>query len=229
MRVVLFGATGMIGEGALIECLEDPGITAVLSLSRRPSGHTHDKLTELIHKDFADLSAVQAQLRGYDACLYCLGISSGGMSEADYRRITYDFTVEAGRALLAENPEMRMCFISGAGTDHTSRTMWARVKGEAEQALLAMPWKSAHMFRPAGIEPKKEVVSGVASYRFFYRYFGWSLSAFRLLAPHMLTDTVHLGQAMIQAARTGQAKQVLEGRDINAMRARGAEVSPAPS
>lgn len=217
MRVVLTGATGMIGKGALIECLEDERITQVLSISRKPSGLSDPKLTELLHSDFGDLSAVQDQLGGYEACLYCLGISSAGFSEADYRRITYDFTVEVARALLAENPEMRMCFISGSGTDAGSRTMWARVKGEAEHALLAMPFKSAHMFRPAGIEPKKGVVSGVASYRFFYRYFGWSLSVFRLLTPNMLTDTVQLGKALIQVGLEGHPKQILEGKDINAV------------
>ncbi len=217
MRVVLFGATGMIGEGALIECLEDDRVTAVLSLGRRPSGHTHAKLTELQHSDFGNLSSIQEQLSGFDACLYCLGISSSGMSEEKYRRITYDFSVEAGRALLAENPEMRLCFISGAGSDAGSRTMWARVKGEAEQAMLGMPWKSAHMFRPAMIEPKKGVVSGVRSYRIYYSYFGWTMPLFKAVAPNSITSTDRLGQAMIQVAFEGHSKSVLEGQDINGM------------
>lgn len=215
MNVILFGATGMIGEGALIECLEDPGVARVLAIVRRPTRHAgHPKLTELIHSDYADYAAVQEQLAGYDACLFCLGISSAGMSEADYRRITYDFAVAAGQALLAANPDLVMCFISGAGTDASSSTMWARVKGETEDALLAMPFSRAHMFRPGGIEPLKGVRSGVASYQFFYDWFGWAMPLLHKVAPNSMTTSVRLGQALIRVARDGGPK-VLEGGDIN--------------
>jgi len=225
MKVILFGATGMIGEGALIECLEDDAVDAVLAVVRRPSGREHPKLTELIHQDFLDYSGAEAQLTGYDACLYCLGISAGGMSESDYRRITYDFTVAAADTLLRLNPSMRMCFISGAGTDVSSRQMWARVKGEAEQYLLAQPWGAVHMFRPAGILPQKGVVSGVRSYRVMYKLLGWAFPLFKALAPNQLCTSVELGRALIHVALAGHPEPILEGADINAA---GALTQPRP-
>ncbi len=214
MNVILFGATGMIGAGALIECLEHDGVEAVLAVGRRSTGRSHPKLSELIHADFLDYSTVEERLTGYDACLFCLGVSAVGMSEADYRRITLDFAVAAGEVLLRRNPEMRMCFVSGAGTKVDGRQMWARVKGEAEQALLAMPWRSAHMFRPAGILPMKGVKSGVGLYRAVYTVAGWLYPAVRAVAPAFLTNTVELGQAMIRVARDGYPREILEGRDI---------------
>ena len=217
--IVLFGATGMIGAGALIECLEDPEVGRVLAVVRRPTGRDHPKLEELIHGDFGDFGPAQDRFAGYDACLFCLGISAGGMSETDYRRITFDISIAAADALLAASPGMRMCFISGAGTSVDSRQMWARVKGEAEQALLAMPWASAHMFRPAVIVPEKGVVSGVASYRFAYRWFGWLFPIVRLVAPNSISTTVDLGRALIRVAREGHTLPILEGKDINALTA----------
>src|SRR5579883_3414043 len=150
MRVVLFGATGMVGGGVLRECLLDPGVERVLSIGRRPSGQTHDKLRELVLPDLADYSGVAADLAGQDACFFCLGVSSAGMSEADYRRVTHDIAVAAGRALLAASPQATFVFVSGAGTDGTgkSRTMWARVKGETENAILDMGFRRAYAFRP---------------------------------------------------------------------------------
>lgn len=219
LKVVIFGATGMIGAGALIECLEDPDVDKVLAVVRRPTGREHPRLEELIHADFLDFSSVQDRFAGFDACLFCLGVSAQGMSEADYRRITYDISVAAGEALVAANPDMRLCFISGSGTNVDSRQMWARVKGEAEQAMLGMGFESAHMFRPAGILPVKGVVSGVPSYRFMYRYFTWLIKFFGLFAPSSLTNTEDLGKALIRVARQGHAKQILEGKDINALKA----------
>lgn len=217
VKIILFGATGMIGEGALIECLEDDTVEAVLVVARRTTGRQHPKLTELLVKDFLDWSAVQGQLAGYDACLYCLGISAMGMSDEDYRRITFDFAVAAGKALLEQNPSMRMCFISGAGTDLESRQMWARVKAETEQALLAMPWRSAHMFRPAGIFPRKGVVAGVRLYRVIYAMLGWAYPLLRLVMPSQLTTTDQLGRALLTVARDGHPASILEGKDINAV------------
>jgi uncharacterized protein YbjT (DUF2867 family) len=219
MKVILFGATGMIGAGALIECLEDDGVEQVLAIVRRPTGRSHPKLVELIHKDFLDYSAVEDRLAGYDACLYCLGISSAGMSEADYRRITYGFTVAAAEVLLRKNPELRICFISGAGTDINSRQMWARVKAEAEQHLLGLPWRSAHMFRPAIILPKKGVVSGVGLYRVFYSALGWAYPLAKRMAPDSLCTSVELGRALVAVARDGHPEPILEGADINAVAA----------
>ncbi len=216
MKIILFGATGMIGSGALIECLDNPGVERVLAVLRRPTGRTHDKLDELIVEDFSDYAAVEADLTGYDACLFCLGVSAAGMSEAKYRRITYDFAVAAGEVLVRLNPGMRMCFVSGAGTDLQSRQMWARVKAEAEAALLAMPWASAHMFRPGIIQPVKGVRSGVTSYRIMYAVIGWALPLLRAVAPNAATTTALLGRALISVGREGHPKSILEGADINA-------------
>jgi uncharacterized protein YbjT (DUF2867 family) len=217
MKVIIFGATGMIGQGALIECLDDESIEKVLAVVRRPTGRVDSKLVELVLHDFLDYSAVEEQLKGFDACLFCLGISALGMSEEDYRRITYDFAVAAGEVLLRLNPGMRMCFVSGAGTNLNGRQMWARVKAEAEQALLAMPWRSAHMFRPAGIMPRKGVVSGVRSYRILYTLLGWTYPVLKALTPNQVTTSDHLGRAMILVARDGHPLEILEGRDINSV------------
>ncbi len=217
MKVILFGATGMIGAGTLIECLDDPAVDQVLALVRRPTGRIHKKLTELIHDDFLEYSTIEDRLTGYDACLYCLGISAAGMSEQKYRRITVDFAVAAGQTLVRLNPDMRMCFISGAGTNIKSRQMWARVKAEAENAVLALPWKSAHMFRPGIIQPLKGVKSGVMSYRIMYALMGWSLPLWRKVAPGAVTTTEILGRALIRAGRDGHDKSILGSADINAL------------
>ena len=217
MKVILFGATGMIGEGALIEALEDPGVEEVMAVVRRPTGRTDHKLRELLLEDFTDYSSVAGAFAGYDACLYCLGVSSAGMSEADYRRVTYDFAIAAARALLSQNPQMRLCFVSGAGTDVNGRQMWARVKAETEAALLAMPWRSAHMFRPALIQPMKGTRSGVALYRVFYAALGWLVPFLKRRFPAYVTDTAVLGQAMLRVARDGHDKAILESIDINAV------------
>lgn len=215
MNLILFGATGMIGEGALLECLDAPDVASVRVVGRRATGRSHPKLTELVHADFTDWSTVGDQLTGFDACLYCLGVSAGGMSEVDYRRITLDYTIAVGETLVRLNPQMRMCFISGDGTHSDSKMMWARVKGQAEQALLAMPWRSAHMFRPAMIQPLRGVRSGVASYRRMYTLMGWSLPLLRAVLPSKVTTSVILGQALLRVARGGDPRTILEGADIN--------------
>ena len=170
MRVILFGATGMVGQAALRECLFDAGVERVLTVGRSVTGQKHEKLRELVHPDLTDYSRVSGELTGYDACFFCLGISSAGMSEADYRRVTVDIAVAAGRALVAANPGMTFVFVSGAGTDSTgkSRTMWARVKGEAENAILALPFKGAYAFRPGFIRPLHGITSRTRSYRVLY-------------------------------------------------------------
>lgn len=215
MKIVLFGASGMIGAGALIECLEDPAVEKVLAIVRRPTGRVHEKLVELVHADFLDYASIDDQLSGFDACLYCLGISAAGMSEEKYRRITYDFAVAAGETLVRLNPAMRLCFISGAGTNIDSRQMWARVKAETENAMLALPWKSAHMFRPGIIQPLKGVRSGVTSYRIMYALIGWTLPLWRKVAPRAITTTEILGRALIRVGRHGHEKQILDSPDIN--------------
>lgn len=219
MKVILFGATGMIGQGVLRECLADPGVERVLCVVRSPLGQTHEKLTELSHKDFTDYSAVEPQLAGYDACLFCLGISSVGMSEADYTRITYDFTLAAARAVLKASPGVTFEYISGASTDGTGegRVMWARVKGRTENALLAMPFKAAYMFRPGFIQPLHGIKSKTPLYTAIYAVVGVFYPLFRWMAPGMVTNTERLGRAMLHVARGGAPKRVLETSDINAI------------
>jgi uncharacterized protein YbjT (DUF2867 family) len=153
VNVVLFGATGMVGQGVLRECLQDPSVERVLAIGRSAAGQRHDKLRELVVRDFADFSSIERDLSGYDACFFCLGITSAGMSEADYRRVTYDIAMAAARALVKLNPGMTFIFVSGAGADSSEkgRVMWARVKGQTENALLALPFKGVYVFRPAAI------------------------------------------------------------------------------
>jgi uncharacterized protein YbjT (DUF2867 family) len=155
MKVIIFGATGMVGQGVLRECLLDPDVRRVLSIGRSATGQRHEKLRELIRADLLDYSAIENELRGYDACFFCLGITSLGLSEEQYRRVTYDITMAAAKALARLNPDMTFVYVTGAGTDITEhgRTMWARVKGETENALLRLPFRAAYMFRPAAIQP----------------------------------------------------------------------------
>lgn len=215
-KVILFGATGMIGKGVLLECLESPQVDAVLAIGRSSCGVIHAKLTEVLHDDFLDYSAIAQQMKGYDACYFCLGISAGGMTEEKYTRITYEFTLAAAQALINLTPEMIFIFVSGAGTDATEkgRMMWARVKGRTENDLRKIPFKAVYLFRPGVIQPMKGITSRTASYRFFYTVFGFLFPLLKLLFPKSITTTVDIGQAMINAVVEGYAKPVLESRDI---------------
>jgi uncharacterized protein YbjT (DUF2867 family) len=217
MKVILFGATGMVGQGALRECLLDPGVEAVLSVGRGGTGQRHPKLEELVVPDLFDLAAHAERLQGFDAALYCLGVSSAGMTEADYRRVTYDLTISIAETLLRLNPNMTFVFVSGAGTDSTEkgRTMWARVKGAAENALLRMPFKATYMFRPGAIRPLHGIRSKTAAYRITYVFMAPVLPLLQWLLPTLVTTTEQLGRAMLHAARSGAPKRILESRDIN--------------
>lgn len=219
MKIILFGATGMIGQGVLRECLLDPDVEEVLSISRASTGQTHAKLREILHKDLTDLSSIEGQLAGYDACLFTLGISSAGISEADYTRITYDITMAVAEALLRKSPDIAFLFISGAGTDSTEKggQMWARVKGKTENALLRMPFKAAHMFRPGIIQPKHGITSRTSLYRVLYVILWPLFPLVRALFPKHITTTESLGQAMLAVAKRGAPKKVLESPDINAV------------
>jgi len=214
MKVILFGATGMLGQGVLRECLLDPGVEEVLSIGRRPTGERHEKLHELLHQDFTDFAPIAGALSGYDACFFCLGISSAGMREAAYRRITYDMTMAAARVLTRLNPEMTFIYVSGAGTDAGGRLMWARVKGETENALLALPFR-AYIFRPAFVQPLHGVVSRTWWLRALYAAFGLLYPVWKALFPNYVTTTEQMGRAMIAVARHGAPKRVLESRDID--------------
>jgi uncharacterized protein YbjT (DUF2867 family) len=218
MNVIIFGVTGMVGQAALRESLLDPAVERVLAIGRSPAGQKHEKLRELILTDLTDYTAVSADLAGYDACFFCLGVSSSGMSEGNYRRVTVDIAAAAGRALVAANPAMTFIFVSGTGTDSTgrSRTMWARVKGEAENAIFALPFKAAYAFRPSFIRPMHGITSRTRSYRVMYAMLGPLVPAFVALFPRHATTTEKIGRAMLNVARHGAPKRVLDTPDINA-------------
>jgi uncharacterized protein YbjT (DUF2867 family) len=212
MRVVLFGATGMVGQGVLRECLLSPEVDSVLVVGRSSVGKQHPKLTEVLVPDLAALGEVRDQLSGMDACFFCLGISSVGMKEPEYRHITYDIAVNAGKLLAELNPGMTFVYVSGAGTD--GKGMWAKVKKETEQALLALPL-NAFMFRPGFIEPLYGITSKTRTYRVLYTLGRPIFWLFKRLAPRQTLTTESLGKAMIAVARTGAPKRVLEAPDIN--------------
>ena len=217
MKVVLFGATGMVGQGALRECLLDPGVERVLAVVRHPTGLKDEKLRELAARDFTDFSAVEGELSGYDACFFCLGVSSAGLTEDAYRRVTHDITLAAARTLARLNPGMTFIFVSGAGADSTGRgrVMWARVKGETENEVLRLPFHAAYVFRPAFIQPLHGITSRTKLYRMAYAVIGPLYPVFKALAPRYVTTTERIGRAMIRVARHGASKPVLESRDID--------------
>jgi uncharacterized protein YbjT (DUF2867 family) len=217
MKVVLFGSTGMIGQGALRECLLNPEVTDVLAVVRKAELKPHPKLRELVHADFLDFGPVADALTGYDACLWCLGITSAGLSEADYTRITYGYTMAAATVLAERNPKMTFIFVSGASTDANGKAMWARVKGKAENGVAALPFKAAYMFRPAFIQPKHGIVSKTKSYRILYVLFAPFVPLLKLLLPSKMTTTEILGRALLAVAKSGAGKMVLESPDINAI------------
>jgi uncharacterized protein YbjT (DUF2867 family) len=218
MNVLLFGATGMIGRGVLLECLDDSRVSAVLAVGRRPTGLTHPKLRELTRTDFFDYSDCTAQLTGHDACFFCLGVSSAGMGEPDYTRLTYDLTIAAADALLRLNPDLVFCYVSGQGTDPTERGrfMWARVKGRTENRLLGMSAR-AYMFRPGYVQPMKGVRSSTTLYDVFYRAAGPLFPLIRRIWPRQVTTTENVGRAMIEVAARGYSGRILENPDINAL------------
>ena len=217
MRVILFGATGMVGQGVLRECLLDPGVERVLAVGRTAAPQREEKLHDLVVANFLDFSAVERELSGYDACFFCLGITSAGMTEADYRRVTYDFALAAAQTLVRINPEMTFVFVSGAGADSTGRgrVMWARVKGQTENALLALPFKGVYVFRPAAIQPLHGIRSKTSWINAAYAVLGPLYPVFKRLVPDYVTTTEQVGRAMLAVARRGAPKRVLENADIN--------------
>jgi uncharacterized protein YbjT (DUF2867 family) len=218
MKVILFGATGMVGQGVLRECLVDPEVETVLVVGRSPTGQRDAKLREIVHTDLSDLSAIQGQFAGYDACFFCLGVSSAGMSEEAYRRVTYDLTMSVAQAMVRQNPRMTFTYVSGQGTDSSERgrMMWARVKGRTENALLKLPF-NAYMFRPGFIQPMYGVRSKTRLYRALYAVTAPLYPVLKKIAPKQLTSSEQVGRAMITVARTGAPKRVLETRDINSL------------
>jgi len=206
----------MVGQGALRECLRDPEVEQVLSIVRAPSGATHQKLREIVHKNFLDFTPIENEFSGLNACLYCLGVTSTGTTEENYTRIIYEFTISAATTLLKLNPGMSFVFVSGAGADSTEHgtTMWARVKGRAENALLAMPFRAVYVFRPAMIQPLGGISSKTASYRVIYGLVGPLLSVARRFWPNYISSTEELGKALLAAAKDGTEKRVIEASEI---------------
>ena len=208
----------MIGQGVLRECLLDPDVERVLVIGRAPTGQKHDKLVEIVHADLFDLAPIEAELAGWDACFFCLGISSAGMKEADYTRVTYDLTLAVAEVLARRNPAMSFVYVSGAGTDGSERgrSMWARVKGKTENALMRLPFKAAYMFRPGYVQPQHGIVSKTRLYRLVYAVVGWMYPLWNALFPGFVTTTEKVGRAMLHVVRSGAPAAVLENRDINA-------------
>lgn len=221
MKIILFGATGMIGQGVLRECLLDPEVRSILSIVRTPTGQAHAKLRELVVADLFDLSAIEPELAGHDACLFCLGVSSAGMSEKDYARVTYELTLTVAERLVRISPELTFIYISGASTDSTEkgRMMWARIKGKTENALLRLPFKAKYMFRPGFIQPLHGIKSRTTLYRVLYVILGPLYPLLKAAWPGLLTSTEQLGAAMLHVAKNGAPKPILETSDINGVTA----------
>jgi uncharacterized protein YbjT (DUF2867 family) len=219
VKVLIFGATGMVGQGVLRECLRAPDVEVVQTVGRTRSGQLDPRLVEVIQPDLMDYRAIAASLEGFDACFFCLGVSSAGMQEADYSRLTFDLTLAAAQTLAALNPQMTFVYVSGAGTDSTERgrSMWARVKGRTENALQRLPFKAVYLFRPGVIQPLNGARSKTRSYRLFYALASPFLSTLRTLLPNRILSTEEMGLAMLAVARHGAAKAVLETADIAAL------------
>ena len=217
IKAIITGSSGMVGKGVLLECLESSLVESVLVVNRKSIGIKHDKLKEIIHSDFFDLAAIASELTGYNACFFCLGVSSVGLSEQDYHRLTYDLTLNFAKAVLSINQSMTFCYVSGAGTDSTEKgnSMWARVKGKTENALMQLPFKAAFMLRPGYIQPMKGVKSKTSLYQIIYNVFGFLYPLLKHFFPKHVTTTELLGLAMINAANRGYEKQILETKDIN--------------
>ena len=217
MKVIVFGATGMVGQGVLIECLRDPDVTEVLTVGRSTTGQQHPKLRELVHKDFLDFSTIEKDITGYDACFFCLDVSSIGMDAERYRHLTYDITLAAARPLARLNPDMTFVYVTGAGTDSTEqgRVMWARVKGKTENDLLKLPFRAAYMFRPGAIQPLHGVRSKTAWVQALYVMTGPLLGFLHQVAPKYVTTTEEVGRAMLSVAKLGYPTPILEMDDIH--------------
>jgi len=212
IKAIITGASGMVGEGVLHECLLNDEVEEVLVVSRKPCGVSHSKLKEILHADFYHLHPVAAQLAGYNACFFCLGVSSVGMKETDYYKLTYTLTLHFAETVAQQNKDMTFCYISGAATDSTEkgRLMWARVKGKTENDLVKLPFKKMYNFRPGILEPTK----GLKNTLSLYKYFGWLAPIIKLLAPNTISTLKELGLAMINAVSKGYEKQILEVKDI---------------
>lgn len=213
IKAILTGATGMVGEGVLHECLLHEDVEEVLVVGRRTCGIDHPKLQELIVPDFFDLSSIENKLTGYNACFFCLGVSSVGMKEPEYRKLTYELTLNFANTLVARNPGMVFCYISGKSTNENGKMMWARVKGKTETDLLKLNFKKAYNFRPGVMTPTK----GLKNTLSFYKYAGWLIPLIKLISPGSVSSLKEVALAMINAVDIGYEKQILEVKDIVAL------------
>jgi len=212
IKAIVTGASGMVGEGVLLECLNHPQVESVLVVGRRPCGVSHPKLKEIIQKDFFDVSPMESQLAGYNACYFCLGVSSIGKKEPEYYNLTYTLTTHFAQAVSKQNTDMTFCYVSGAGTDSTEqgKTMWARVKGKTENDLAKLPFKKEFNFRPGFMKATK----GQKNLLPLYKYFAWLYPILKVLTPNMASTLAEVGEAMINVTLHGYDKQILEVRDI---------------
>ncbi|HVY73743.1 MAG TPA: NAD-dependent epimerase/dehydratase family protein [Puia sp.] len=212
IRVILTGGTGMVGEGVLHECLLSPNVESVLLITRKPTNRQHPKFRELVVPDFFDLSPVASQLTGYDACFFCLGVSSVGMSKEQYEKLTYELTLKFAGLLAAQNPGMVFCYVSGKGTDSSekSKLHWARVKGKTENDLQQLPFRAVYNFRPGVLKP----TPGLQNTLSFYKWAGWLIPVIQIFSPGSVGSLKELGRAMIHVVLRGYPKKILEVKDI---------------
>jgi uncharacterized protein YbjT (DUF2867 family) len=222
MKVLLFGATGMVGQGVLRECLLDSGTELVQTVGRKPTGLQDAKLREVVHADLWDFRAIERELAGFDACFFCLGVTSAGMKEEEYTRVTYGIPMVAAETLVRLNPGMIFVFVSAIGADRSEkgRTMWGRVKGKTENALMRLPFRGVYVFRPGIIQPLHGIQSRTAAYRVLYKLFTPLMPLLRASFPKQILTTEDIGKAMLLVAREGAPKKVLEPPDIRALLSR---------
>jgi len=219
VKVLIFGATGMVGQGVLRECLRAGDVELVQTVGRTPTGQRHARLRELVHAEIANLAGREEELSGFDACFFCVGATSSGVGEAAYTRVTYDLTLAAANLLAPLNPGMVFVYVSGAGADssETSKTMWERVRGKTENALLRLPFRGVYIFRPGMIQPLDGIRSKTVAYRIFYSLIKPLLPLLKAALPRQVLSTREVGQAMLAVVRSGAPRRVLESADIGAV------------
>ena len=213
LKAIITGATGMVGEGVLHESLQSNDVEEVLVIGRRSCGYTHLKLNEIVHKNLYDLSSIEDQLKGFNACFFCLGMSSVGVKEEAFTKVTYDLTMHFAKTLSRLNPEMTFCYISGSGTNENGKLMWQRVKGKTETDLTKLPFKQVYNFRPGIIKPTK----GLKNTLSLYKWMGWMIPIIKTIAPKSMVSLKQIGDAMINVTLKGYEKKILEVKDIIAM------------
>ena len=210
LRVIITGASGMVGEGVMYECLQREDVTEILVVGRRSCGHTHSKLKEIIHSDLYDLSPIEDHQKGYDACFFCLGMSSIGVKEAEFTKVTYDLTMHFATTLSKHNPSMTFCYVSGRGTDIDGKLMWQRVKGKTENDLMHLLFKRVYNFRPGIIKPTK----GLKHVLPLYKWTGWMIPIINAIAPKSVVTLKQVGDSMIKVSKSGFEKNIIEVKDI---------------